>query len=83
MSFRVLVIPEDPTYNGYILRPLAETMLAEAGRPNARVTVLANPKLDGYDHAVQAIKTLSNYRNLLEMCPELKEPDRHLRDLVR
>jgi hypothetical protein len=56
MSFRVLVIPEDPTYNGYILRPLAEKMLAETGRPNARVTVLANPKLDGYDHAVQAIK---------------------------
>ena len=56
MSFRVLVIPEDPTYNGYILRPLAEKMLAEIGRPNAHVTVLTNPKLDGYDHAVQAIK---------------------------
>jgi hypothetical protein len=56
MSFRVLVIPEDPTYNGYILRPLAEKMLAETGRPNARVMVLANPKLDGYDDAVRAIK---------------------------
>jgi hypothetical protein len=56
MSFRVLVIPEDPTYNGYILRPLVEKMLAEAGRPNARVVVLANPKLDGYDDAVRAIK---------------------------
>ncbi len=184
MSFRVLVIPEDPTYNGYILRPLVEKMLAEVGRPNAHVTVLTNPKLDGYDHAVQAIKaelgeryghldlwlflpdadraanlegleqalkskgvclkccaarpeveawllaghrnllglawpeiqahpklkeevfepflrehgdsrspgggreslmkeTLSNYRSLLEMCPELKELDRRLRELVR
>jgi hypothetical protein len=56
MSFRVLVIPEDPTNNGYILRPLIERMLAEIGKPNARVTVLTNPRLNGYDHAVQAIK---------------------------
>jgi hypothetical protein len=56
MSFRVLVIPEDPTNNGYILRPLVEKMLAETGRPNARVTILTNPKLDGYDQAVKAVK---------------------------
>jgi len=56
VSFRVLVIPEDPTHNGYILRPLVERMLAETGKPNARVIVLTNPKLDGYDHAVAAIK---------------------------
>jgi hypothetical protein len=56
MSFRVLVIPEDPTHNGYILKPLVERMLAEVGKPNARVMVLANPKLDGYDDAVSAIK---------------------------
>jgi len=56
MSFRVLVIPEDPTYNGYILRPLAFRMLEEAGKPNARVMILTNPKLGGYDHAVAAIK---------------------------
>lgn len=57
MSFRVLVIPEDPTNNGYILRPLAERMLAETGRPNARVTILTNPRLNGYDRAVAAIKS--------------------------
>jgi hypothetical protein len=56
MSFRVLVIPEDPTYNGYILKPLVERMLAETGKPNARVTILTNPKLGGYDHAVAAIR---------------------------
>ena len=28
VSFRVLVIPEDPTYNGYILQPIVERMLA-------------------------------------------------------
>ncbi|MEN6425298.1 MAG: hypothetical protein ABFE13_08040 [Phycisphaerales bacterium] len=56
MSLRVLVIPEDPTYNGYILKPIAERMLAELGKPNARVTVLTNPKLNGYPHAVSAIR---------------------------
>jgi hypothetical protein len=56
VSFRVLVIPEDPTYNGYILKPLAERMLEEAGKPNARVTVLTNPKLGGYGHAMRAIR---------------------------
>ena len=42
MSFRVLVIPEDPTLNGYILKPLAERLLEDAGKPNAKVKVLDN-----------------------------------------
>lgn len=56
MSFRVLVIPEDPTYNGYILQPIVERMLAELGKPSARVRMLTNPKLNGYAHAVSAIR---------------------------
>lgn len=56
MSFRVLVIPEDPTYNGYILKPLIERMMAEVGRPRARVMVLSNPKIGGYDQAVAAMR---------------------------
>ena len=56
MSFRVLVIPEDPTYNGYILQPVVERMLAELGKSKARVKVLTNPKLNGYPHAVTAIR---------------------------
>ena len=56
MSTRVLVIPEDPTNNGYILKPVVEMVLAEAGRPTAKVYVLTNPRLRGFDHAVQAIR---------------------------
>lgn len=56
MSFKVLVIPEDPTHNSYILKPLVEKLLADAGKPNARVTVLTNPRLEGYDQAVRAIR---------------------------
>ncbi len=57
MSFRVLVIPEDPTYNGYILQPLVERMFKELNKPAARVKILTNPKLNGYAHAVSTIKT--------------------------
>ncbi|MBV6498008.1 MAG: hypothetical protein CJBNEKGG_00222 [Prosthecobacter sp.] len=56
MSFKVLVIPEDPTNNGYILKPLMEAILEDAGKPNAKITVLTNPRLEGYDHALKAIK---------------------------
>ena len=51
MSWNVLVVPEDPTYNGYILRPLCKRLLREAGRPNANIVVLAEPKVHGYAHA--------------------------------
>jgi hypothetical protein len=56
VSFNVLVIPEDPTYNGYILRPLVERILRECGKPNARVTVLGNPRAKGYEHAKSLIE---------------------------
>ena len=55
MSFNVLVIPEDPTLNGYILKPLVEAVAADADKPNAHVTILANPHLNGYDTARAAI----------------------------
>ena len=57
MSFRVLVIPEDPTWNGYILTPLTKALLKDAGKPNARVKLLTNPRLGGYDHAVRALRS--------------------------
>jgi len=65
VSFRVLVIPEDPTYNGYILQPLVERMLAELDKPTADVRVLTNPKLNGYPHAVSAIRgdLIDRYRH--------------------
>jgi hypothetical protein len=57
VSFRVLVIPEDPTYNGYILRPIVERMLTELGKRQAHVKILTDPKLNGYSDAVSAIRS--------------------------
>ena len=57
MSFTVLVIPEDPMLNGHILKPLAKAIMADAGRPAAKVDVLSNPRLRGYGHAVKALRS--------------------------
>lgn len=46
---KVLIIPKDPTYNGYILKPLVERLLASVGKPNAQVQVLMNPRAQGYE----------------------------------
>jgi len=51
MSFKVLIIPEDPTNNGYILKPLIKRMMKECGKPNAQVDVLSNPRVQGYNYA--------------------------------
>lgn len=56
MSFNVLVIPEDPTWNGYILKPLAKKLMESAGKPKARTVVLSKPRLRGYEHALRAIR---------------------------
>jgi hypothetical protein len=56
MSWNVLVVPEDPTYNGYLLRPLCKRLLREAGRPNANIVVLPEPKVRGISHAKQLLE---------------------------
>jgi len=50
VSFNVVVIGEDPTHNGYILKPLISRMLQECGKPNANVVVPPNQKAKGYEH---------------------------------
>lgn len=57
MSFSVLVIPEDPLQNGHILRPLVRAVLRDVGRPNAKVNLLTQPRVRGYDQAVRTIRT--------------------------
>lgn len=56
MSFKVLVIPEDHTHNGSILKPLVDAVLADAGKPAASVRVLDNPRVQGFDQAMKAIR---------------------------
>ena len=53
---RVLVIPEDQTYNGYILRPLVKAIMADLGRPSAKVATPGKPRIHGYAHATAVIR---------------------------
>lgn len=48
---KVLVIPEDPTLDQYILKPIVERILTELGK-TARVQVLTNPRLRGIAQAL-------------------------------
>ena len=56
MSFRVLVIPEDPKQNGHILKPLVRALMRVSGRPAARVRLLTEPRVRGYAQAVKVIR---------------------------
>jgi hypothetical protein len=48
---KVLVIPEDPVLDRYILTPIVERLFSDLGQ-KARVTVLENPRLRGVDQAL-------------------------------
>ncbi|MDP8240078.1 MAG: hypothetical protein P9X24_13395 [Candidatus Hatepunaea meridiana] len=80
MSFRVKVIPEDPTYNGYILQPLVSRIMRACNKPNARVSVLSNPKAKGYEHIksllVDQIMDGYSHFDLLLFLPDADGKDR-------
>jgi hypothetical protein len=80
VSFNVLVVPEDPTLNGYILEPLIDRILRECGKPSARIEVLRNPRAKGYDHAKTLIEggLLDRYKHmhLILFLPDADGKDR-------
>jgi hypothetical protein len=53
MSYKVLVIPEDFTKDEHILKPLAERILQDLGKPNARVEVCRDPNFGGIGEALK------------------------------
>lgn len=48
---KVLIIPEDPTHDQYILKPIVERLFAQLGR-SARIQVLWNPRLRSVEQAL-------------------------------
>jgi hypothetical protein len=80
LSFEVLVIPEDPANNGYILKPLVSRILAQCGKASAKVTVLTNPRAKGYEHAKALLRNqlFERYRHkdLLLFLPDADGKDR-------
>jgi hypothetical protein len=52
---KVLVIPEDPTLDQYILKPIVERLFADWGK-NPRIQILSKPRLRGVDQALDSSK---------------------------
>jgi len=88
MSFKVMVIPEDPTYNGHILKPLIERVMAEVGKPKGKIVVLTNPSMKGYEDAKRQLETIFEkypHYNLFLFLPDRdgkSERDESLRALT-
>lgn len=53
MSFQVLVVPEDPTRDEYILRQVVETVVAAAGVRSGRIQILRSGQPYGYEAAAR------------------------------
>ncbi len=81
---KVLVIPEDQTYNGYILRPLVKTIMADAGRASAKVEIPPKPRIRGYSHALTVIREeLSDLYPLHDLWLFFPDADRASSDAMR
>jgi hypothetical protein len=80
LSFRVLVVPEDPTNDRYILKPLVEALLADVGKPRAKVEVLTNSRIQGFEHAkrllLERLPDQYSHRDLLLFLPDSDLRDR-------
>jgi hypothetical protein len=48
----VLIIPEDPTNDQYLLRPIFERLFDTIRRPPTKVAICLNPRLRGIDDAL-------------------------------
>ena len=85
MSVRVLVIPEDPVNNGAILRPLAKMVLAEAGKPTAKVKVLESPRVRGYDEASRVVRNelAARYGSSMDIWLFIPDADRATEEAMR
>lgn len=63
MSLRVFLIPEDPRNNGHLLEPALQAILADIGRPRAKIeTWHRNPAPRGYAHTLTLLKDPATHR---------------------
>ncbi len=65
---RVLIIPEDFTYDQYMLKPIIQSMMAYLGKPRAKLLVCRDPMLGGVAQA-------TNWENIAEIIERYKMID--------
>lgn len=69
MATNVLVIPEDFTYDQYVLKPIVESLFAALG-PKATVRVCQNPRLGGVGEALKwhrINEILDRYKGMVDL----------------
>ena len=60
---KVLLIPEDFTYDQYILLPLFRRLFRNLGKPNAKISVCREPNLGGVEEALK----IERLREIVDM----------------
>lgn len=66
----VLVIPEDFRKDQYVLGPIIRAMMADLGRPRAKVRVCRDPLLGGVAEALnpdRIVEVLDRYRGMVQL----------------
>lgn len=85
MSLRVMLIPEDYTLDQYIARPLAQRLLLDLNRPQARLEICTNPRFRGNkgttgvlnaDNIVKVIQLYPMYNVFIALVDADGDPDR-------
>lgn len=61
----VLVIPEDARPDQYVLRPILQRMMREAGTPRAKVQICMDPILGG----IEQVLKWDRIQEVVTMCP--------------
>lgn len=73
---RVLIVPEDPVNDGYILRPVVGWLFEELGK-QARIAVLQDPRMRGVDEALSkdALQAVVNRYPMVDLFLVLVDRD--------
>ena len=77
---KVLVIPEDPRLDQYVLKPILEAMLEKLGRSRSTVRVCQDPVLGGVDQATnwsRISEILDLYRGMVDLFLLIVDRDGH------
>ena len=75
LSCRVLIILEAPTNDQHILRPLVARLLKECGKPNAKVVMLTNPAVAGYEDACRKLPEIRKAFRRFDLLVFLSDAD--------
>jgi hypothetical protein len=76
MSIKISLACEDHTLDQYIAKSVIKALLAYLGRPNARIHVISNPRIRGFDNLkAQACSILETYGPISDLVIFLMDAD--------